>query len=73
MRKTHYHFATSPEAKRAANAAAYEAGLTCAAEYMRIALEYLVEHKAIPAEFKGRRAVMKVGRPLGTTLQEAAQ
>ncbi|MDM0074418.1 hypothetical protein QTH90_08500 [Variovorax sp. J2P1-59] len=70
MGKTHFHFATSQEAKRAANAAAYEAGLTCAAEYMRIALEYLVEHKSIPEEFKGRRAVMKVGRPLGSALEE---
>jgi len=43
--------------------AALKVGLTGAAEYMRIAAVYLVEHQALPAEFVGRRAAIRTGRP----------
>lgn len=56
-------FTTSPDVKYAMSEAALIAGLSGASEYMRIAAQFLVENKRLPAEFVGMRAIMKTGRP----------
>lgn len=50
---------------------AMELGLSSATEYVRIALEYLVQNRRIPAEFVGKRSIARRGRR-PAELREAA-
>ena len=64
-------FVSFPEELRAAlTDAAIKVGLTGAAEYVRVAAFYLIEHQELPPQFVGRRAVMRTGRPAKPYTQE---
>lgn len=61
-RKIKYEFYAN-DIREAATDAALQSGLTGLAEYLRIALAFIVETGRLPAEFEGRRSIHKVGRP----------